>query len=123
MEHLGGAPPSFFPRLARSLLVLGVLALAIGATTALTAVATLVPSSIVVTVGSTALLVVANVAVYWLAFRVLTPNEVAARELWPGAVVGGVAWTGLQALGGWLVARQLRHTSELYRTFGVVLGL
>ena len=52
--------PSFFPRLARSLLVLGVLALAIGATTALTAVATLVPSSIVVTVGSTALLVVAQ---------------------------------------------------------------
>jgi YihY family inner membrane protein len=115
--------PSFFPRLARSLLVLGVLALAIGATSALAAVATLVPSSIVVTVVSTALLVVVNVALYWLAFRVLTPKEVASRHLWPGAIVGGVAWTALQALGGWLVARQLRHTSELYGTFGVVLGL
>ena len=37
--------------------------------------------------------------------------------------MGGVAWTALQALGGWLVARQLRHTSELYGTFGLVLGL
>jgi YihY family inner membrane protein len=115
--------PSFFPRLARSVLVLGVLALAIGATTALAAVATLVPSSIVVTVASTALLVVVNIALYWLAFRVLTPKEVASHDLWPGAVLGGAAWTALQALGGWLVARQLRHTSELYGTFGAVLGL
>jgi uncharacterized BrkB/YihY/UPF0761 family membrane protein len=83
----------------------------------------LVPSSIVVTVVSTVLIVVLNVALYWLAFRVLTPKEVAARDLWSGAIVGGVAWTVLQALGGWLVARELRHTSELYGTFGVVLGL
>jgi len=115
--------PSFFPRLARSVLVLGVLALAIGGTTAVAAVATLVPSSIVVTAVSTALLVAVNVGLYWLAFRVLTPKEVASSGLWPGAVVGGVAWTALQALGGWLVARQLRHTGELYGTFGVVLGL
>jgi YihY family inner membrane protein len=115
--------PSFLPRLARSLLILGVLAVAIGVTTGLAALATLVPSSIVITVVSTGLLVVINVALYWLAFRVLTPKDVAARDLWPGAIVGGVAWTALQALGGWLVARQLRHTSELYGTFGVVLGL
>jgi YihY family inner membrane protein len=115
--------PSFFPRLARSLLVLGVLAVAIGATTALAALATLVPASVVVSVVSTALLVVLNVALYWLAFRVLTPKDVATRDLWLGAIIGGTAWTALQALGGWLVARQLRHTSELYGTFGVVLGL
>jgi inner membrane protein YhjD len=115
--------PSFLPRLARSVLVLGVLAVAIGATTGMAAVATLVPSSVAVTVVSTALLVAVNIALYWLAFRVLTPNPVATRDLWRGAIVGGVAWTALQALGGWLVARQLRHTSELYGTFGVVLGL
>ena len=34
-----------------------------------------------------------------------------------------MAWSALQALGSWLVARQLRHSSELYGTFGVVLGL
>jgi hypothetical protein len=77
----------------------------------------------VVPILSTALVVVLNVALYWLAFRVLTPKEIATRDLLPGAVLGGVAWTALQALGTWLVARQLRHTSELYGTFGVVLGL
>jgi uncharacterized BrkB/YihY/UPF0761 family membrane protein len=77
----------------------------------------------VVPILSTALVVVLNVALYWLAFRVLTPKEIATRDLLPGAVLGGVAWTALQALGTWLVARQLQHTSELYGTFGVVLGL
>jgi uncharacterized BrkB/YihY/UPF0761 family membrane protein len=77
----------------------------------------------VVAVVSTALLVALNVGLYWLSFRVLTPSEVASHDLWPGAVVGGVAWTVLQAVGGWLVARQLRHASALYGTFGVVLGL
>src|SRR5262249_37434464 len=48
---------------------------------------------------------------------------VVTRDLFPGAVLGGLAWTALQALGGWSVARQLRHASELYGTFCVVLGL
>jgi len=86
-------------------------------------VATLVPSSPLVAVISTALLITLNIALYWLSFRVLTPVEVATRDLRPGAIVGGVGWTALQAVGGWLVARQLSHTSELYGTFGVVLGL
>jgi YihY family inner membrane protein len=115
--------PGFVPRLVRSLLVLGVLVLAVGATAALTTAATLVPGGVAVSALSTALVVVLNVALYWLAFRVLTPAEVGTRDLLTGAVLGGIAWTALQALGGWLVARQLRHTSELYGTFGIVLGL
>jgi YihY family inner membrane protein len=115
--------PGFVPRLVRSLLVLLVLALAVGATAALTAAATLLPGGLAVSVLSTAGVVVLNAGLYWLAFRVLTPGEIGGRQLVVGAVVGGVAWTALQALGGWLVARQLRHTSELYGTFGLVLGL
>jgi YihY family inner membrane protein len=119
----GAARPGFGARLLRSVLVLAVLALAVVATAALTTVATLVPAGSAVPILSTVLVVVLNVALYWLAFRVLTPKEVATRDLLPGAVLGGIAWTALQALGSWLVARQLRHTSELYGTFGVVLGL
>jgi uncharacterized BrkB/YihY/UPF0761 family membrane protein len=119
----GAARPGFGARLARSLLVLAVLVLAVGATTALTAAATLLPTAVALGVVSTVLLVVVNCALYLLAFRVLTPKVVATRDLVVGAIVGGVAWTALQALGGWLVARQLRHTSELYGTFGLVLGL
>ena len=72
---------------------------------------------------STVLVVALNVGLYWLAFRVLTPAEISWGDLLPGAVLGGVLWTALQAIGGWLVARQLQHASELYGTFGVVLGL
>jgi YihY family inner membrane protein len=115
--------PSFFARLARSVLILLVLALAVGAATGLAALATLVPSSVLLAVGSTVLLVALNVGLYGLAFRVLTPAEVPTSALWFGAVVGGTAWTALQAVGGWLVARQLSRSSELYGTFGVVLGL
>jgi uncharacterized BrkB/YihY/UPF0761 family membrane protein len=86
-------------------------------------VTTLVPGGAAVPILSTALVVVLNVGLYWLAFRVLTPPQIGGRDLVVGAILGGVAWTALQALGSWLVARQLRHTSELYGTFGVVLGL
>jgi len=119
----GARRPGFVPRLVRSLLVLAVLALAIVGTAALTTVTTLVPGGSAVPILSTLLVVVLNVGLYWLAFRVMTPGEVASRDLVTGAIVGGVAWTALQAIGSLLVARQLRHTSELYGTFGVVLGL
>ena len=69
------------------------------------------------------LTVAINVGLYLLAFRVLSPKSIATRNLWTGAVVGGLLWTALQTLGSWLVARQLRHTSELYGFFGIVLGL
>jgi YihY family inner membrane protein len=119
----GARRPGFGPRLVRSLLVLVVLGLAVAGTAVLTTLATLVPAGVALPVVSTALVVALNIGLYWLAFRVLTPAEVATRDLLPGAVLGGVAWTALQALGTWLVARQLRHASELYGTFGVVLGL
>ncbi len=119
----GARRPGFGARLLRSVLVLAVLALAIVGTAALTTVATLVPAGVAAPVLSTVLVVALNVALYWLAFRVLTPAEVETRDLLPGAIVGGIAWTALQLLGTLLVARQLQHTSELYGTFGVVLGL
>ncbi len=115
--------PSFLPRIGRALLLLAVIGLGVVATTVLAAVATLLPESPVV-VGLTIVVTVAlNIALYLLAFRILTPKQVPTRSLRVGAVVGGTAWTALQALGGWLVARQLRHTSELYGFFGIVLGL
>ncbi len=119
----GARRPGVGARLLRSVLVLAVLALAIVGTAALTTVATLVPAGVAAPVLSTVLVVALNVALYWLAFRVLTPGEVETRDLLPGAIVGGIAWTALQLLGTLLVARQLQHTSELYGTFGVVLGL
>lgn len=72
---------------------------------------------------SEVLAVLVNVVMYFLVFRVLTPKAVNRRKLLPGAVVGGVAWTILQAVGGYLIGHDLRHDSVTYGVFGIVLGL
>jgi uncharacterized BrkB/YihY/UPF0761 family membrane protein len=64
----------------------------------------------------------ANIGLYWLAFRVLTPTAVNSHDLLPGAVLGGTGWTALQAVGVYLVGHNLRHTGQVYGTFAVVLG-
>jgi uncharacterized BrkB/YihY/UPF0761 family membrane protein len=64
-----------------------------------------------------------NIATYFGAFRVLTAKAVPSRHLVPGAVVGGIAWTILQAVGGYLIGHDLKNDSTTYGTFGVVLGL
>jgi uncharacterized BrkB/YihY/UPF0761 family membrane protein len=40
-----------------------------------------------------------------------------------GAIVGGVAWQALLAVGVYLVGHNLKHASEVYGFFAVVLGL
>lgn len=115
--------PGFVPRLVRALLTMLVIVVAVLASTALASVATLIAESAVVSVAVLLLGVGVNVGVYFLMFRVLTPSRIATRDLWPGAIAAGVAWTILQLVGGWLVARQLRQTSELYGFFAIVLGL
>ena len=60
---------------------------------------------------------------FLLGFRVLTPRQVRVRQLVVGAVVAGVAWQGLLAAGGYLVGHNLRHATEIYGFFAVVLGL
>jgi uncharacterized BrkB/YihY/UPF0761 family membrane protein len=64
-----------------------------------------------------------NVGLFLLVFRVLTPQQIPTRQLLAGAVVAGVAWQALQAVGGYLVDHYLRHTSQVYGVFAIVLGL
>ena len=66
---------------------------------------------------------IVNVCLYLGTFRVLTPKVVVTRDLVVGAVIGGVAWTILQAFGGYVVGHYLRGSGALYGTFGLVLGL
>jgi uncharacterized BrkB/YihY/UPF0761 family membrane protein len=66
--------------------------------------------------------VIANVGLYLLSMRVLTPSGVRTRLLAPGAVAGGMFWTILQALGAYLVHHFLRSNS-VYGIFATVLGL
>jgi len=64
-----------------------------------------------------------DVALYVVAFRLLTPRHVPLRELLPGAVVGGIAYTVLLTIGTGLVQHQLRHAQAVYGQYAFVLGL
>jgi uncharacterized BrkB/YihY/UPF0761 family membrane protein len=64
-----------------------------------------------------------NVGLFWLGLRTATAGQVTLRELRVGAFLSALAWQVLQFLGGYVVAHSLRNSSELYGTFGLVLGL
>jgi hypothetical protein len=60
---------------------------------------------------------------FLVGFRILTVPAVPTRLLVPGAVLGGLGWSALQAFGGYLLIYQLRHASQVYGFFASVLGL
>ena len=62
-------------------------------------------------------------ALFAIAFRVLTVAQIRWRDVVPGSVVAAVAWTVLLMLGGWLVDREIRHASQAYGFFAIVIGL
>ncbi len=119
----GADRPSFVKRLGRSIAFLAVLASGLVVTTALAGFGTFGRHNLTLGIVSEALAILVNIATYFGAFRVLTPKAVPSRQLVAGAVVGGVAWTILQAVGGYLIGHDLKNDSTTYGTFGVVLGL
>ncbi|MDQ1429991.1 MAG: hypothetical protein QOF40_593 [Actinomycetota bacterium] len=115
--------PGFGERLLRSVLLLGALGLGVIATTVASGAITGVAEGVAATVGGILAVLVVNAALFVAAFRILTPREIRTRPLLPGALIGALLWTVLQLFGSYLVTRQLRHASELYGFFAIVLGL
>ena len=74
-------------------------------------------------VGAALISMVLNVGVFWLSFRIATARLVRWRDMVIGAVIAAACWQLLQVLGGYVVGHQLHRASELYGTFGIVLGL
>jgi len=64
-----------------------------------------------------------STAVFAFAYRVLTVAKVGWRDVLPGAVAAAVAWTILLMVGGWVVDRHIRHASQIYGFFAIVIGL
>jgi membrane protein len=73
--------------------------------------------------GSRALSTALNIGLFWLGFRLLTAREVSWRQLRGGAIAAGVLYELLQTLGGYYVGHTLKHASNVYGTFGLVIGL
>jgi YihY family inner membrane protein len=118
----GPARPGYLPRLGRAMEFLGVLGLGVILTTLLASLNTYGKKAFIFVILAEAAAALFNVGMYLIAFRVLTPKGVPARKLIPGVVAGGIAWTGLQVLGTYLVHHFL-HSNSVYGYFGTVLGL
>jgi membrane protein len=70
-----------------------------------------------------ALSFVANVGVFWLAFRIASARKVSWRDLRLAAVLSAASWQVLLLVGSYFINHLLHHSSALYGTFGVVLGM
>jgi YihY family inner membrane protein len=119
----GRERPGFFPRLARSLLILAVLATGLVATTALSGIGTAVGPAAYWRVLTLVATVGVNAVIFLLGYRLLTPKVIRTRDLVAGSILAAGGWSVLQGLGGYLVSHQLRATSEVYGFFAIVLGL
>jgi len=64
-----------------------------------------------------------DVAVFAVAYRVLTAARVAWRDVAPGALLAGIGWTALIASGGWIVGNRIASSSDTYGSFALVIGL
>jgi uncharacterized BrkB/YihY/UPF0761 family membrane protein len=115
--------PGFVPRLIRSIGFVGVLGLDAVVITVVAGFASFGGHSVGVRVAAAIVAATADVGLYIVAFRILTPPAIPRRSLIPGAVIAGVAWAILQYVGGYLVGHQLRHSGQVYGYFASILGL
>ncbi|HEX5187950.1 MAG TPA: YhjD/YihY/BrkB family envelope integrity protein, partial [Streptosporangiaceae bacterium] len=87
--------PGYWQRLGRAGLFLLVLGAGVMITTLLTSFGTWGSSSPGYTVLAEVAAAAANIGMYTIGFRVLTPKVVPVRRLLPGAVLAGLGWTAL----------------------------
>ena len=64
-----------------------------------------------------------NLALFMLAFKLLTAIPLSWRDLLPGVILASVFWQLLQHLGGLYIDHALKKTGPLYGVFALVLGL
>jgi len=126
MEQVWNLPgpdrPGYLQRLGRAMAFLGMLGIAVIVTTLLASLNTYGHNSAWLVLGAEIVAGAANVCMYTAAFRILTPKRVLARQLLPGAAVGGILYTVLQVLGTFLV-HHFAHSDSAYGVFATVLGL
>jgi uncharacterized BrkB/YihY/UPF0761 family membrane protein len=115
--------PGFVSRLIRGVTLFGVLGLGVAATTAVTSLGSALNWGPLGSLLAAIPALIANVGLFYLIFRVLSPKEVASRDLLPGILFAAVGWQILQTVGVNLVGHQLRHSSQVYGVFGVTLAL
>jgi membrane protein len=111
----------------RMLLVLGGGVLVTTALSALTSDARAVSHGLAgigiwIRIAGLAASVLLNLVLFVLAFRLLTVEPVTVRDVAIGAVLAAILWQLLQSLGTYFLLHKLKGSTEVYGTFGLVLG-
>jgi YihY family inner membrane protein len=117
------ARAGFLPRILRGLGLFVLLGLGIVATTVLASLGPILGDSLLAGAAGFVAGAVLSVALSLVVFLLMSPKTCRWTDLLPGAAVAGVGWQVLSLVGVQLVRHQLQHSSELYGTAGVVLGL
>jgi YihY family inner membrane protein len=115
--------PNFLKKRLRSLEMLGILGLMVIASTLVSGLGTTSDRALGLRVAAFVASLLLNFALYLLAFRVLTVKPLRWGDVAPGAAFAAVAWTVLQAVGGYVVTQRISGASDVYGTFALVLGL
>lgn len=128
MDRLWAIPfrnrPDYIRQRGRALLLLLILGGGALATTLLSGLGTFGAAyGLAWKIASVALSTLLDIGLFWLAFRLLTTQEISWRCLRGGAVGAGIAWQVLQALGSYYVGHELRRADTVYGTFASVIGL
>src|SRR5260221_3787865 len=89
----GPERPGYLPRLGRGVLFPGVPGLGVIVTTLLTSLGSYGHNAVVIVVLGEAVALAANIGMYFIAFRVLTPKVAPGPQARAGAVAAGAAWT------------------------------
>jgi hypothetical protein len=64
-----------------------------------------------------------DVALFMVSYRVLTAGwGPPFSKLWPGSLFAAAGWTILKVAGAWYASRTVAHASQVYGTFGTVVG-
>lgn len=116
--------PDWISRQLRGAALLGVVALDVTATGALSSVAGVgVAHRLPLQWLGAAVSVLINALLFTLGFRLATAREIPVRDFIRSACAAAVVWQGLLSLGTFLLDHELRHAEDLYGVFGLVLGL
>ena len=115
--------PSFWARLGRNMVMMMVLGVFLVAGSVLAGIVTIGHHGAWALVGAVLVGCVLNLALFLVAFRILTPRQIPWGDMVVGSIAGAIGWTTLQYVGGALVEHALRNTSKEYGTFALVLGL
>ncbi len=115
--------PSFLTWRLRGLALFAVLGILLVASTIVAGFLAAQTAGAAAVLGGIAIALAFNLALFFAAFRFLSPEEIATRDLLPGIVVGALLWQILQHIGGYYVEHVIRHAQATSGLFAFVLGL